>query len=66
MLLVAAVVAAAAAAAEAQSLEEKLAKKLESEFLKRVPWITDYTKALAESKKTGKPIFGYFTRSYSP
>jgi hypothetical protein len=66
VLLAAVVAVAAASAAEAQSLEDKLAKKLESEFLKKAPWITDYSKALAESKKSGKPIFGYFTRSYAP
>ena len=50
----------------AQSLEEKRDKKLASEFLKKAAWITDYDKAREESKKTGKPIFGYFTRSFSP
>jgi hypothetical protein len=47
-------------------LISKRDKKLESEFLKKADWITDYDKARAESKKAGKPIFGYFTRSYSP
>ena len=55
-----------AAAASAQSLEEKRNKKLASEFLKKAVWFTDYDKAREESKKTGKPIFGYFTRSFSP
>jgi hypothetical protein len=49
-----------------QSLEEKRDKKLASEFLKKAAWVTDYDKALEEAKKSGKPIFGYFTRSYSP
>ena len=53
-------------AAFGQSLEEKRDKKLASEYLKKAAWNTDYDKALAESKKSGKPIFGYFTRSYSP
>ncbi len=41
-------------------------EKLQSAFLKNAPWITDFDKAQAEAKKTGKPIFAYFTRSYSP
>jgi hypothetical protein len=53
-------------AASAQSLEEKRDKKLASEFLKKAAWFIDYDKAREEAKKTGKPIFGYFTRSFSP
>lgn len=40
--------------------------KLKSAFLKNADWITDYDKALAAAVESGKPIFGYFTRSYSP
>ena len=29
-------------------------------------WITDFDAAKAEAKRTGKPIFAYFTRTYSP
>ena len=29
-------------------------------------WITDFEEAKAKSKKTGKPIFAYFTRTYAP
>ena len=50
----------------AQSMEEKRDKKLQLPFLKKAPWTTDYDQALAASKKDGKPIFAYFTRSYSP
>lgn len=66
MVLAAAFAVALSSAAFGQSLEEKRDKKLASEFLKKAPWHTDYDKALAESKKSGKPVFGYFTRSYSP
>lgn len=66
IVLAAALVAAIGSSAFGQSLEEKRDKKLASEFLKKASWITDYEKALAESKKAGKPIFGYFTRSYAP
>ena len=47
-------------------LIEKRDNKLASAFLKNGDWITDYDKALAASTESGKPIFGYFTRSYSP
>ena len=40
-------------------------KKLQSEFLKKADWITDYDKAREAAKSGGKLIFGYFTRSYS-
>lgn len=66
IVLAAALVAAIGSSAFGQSLEEKRDKKLASEFLKKASWITDYDKALAEAKKSGKPIFGYFSRSYAP
>ena len=53
-------------AADAQSMEEKYKAKLQKEFMKKVEWVDSLEKAQAISKKTGKPIFGYFTRSYSP
>lgn len=65
-MLAAALAVAIGSAAFGQSLEEKRDKKLASEFLKKAAWTTDYDKALEESKKSGKPIFGYFSRSYSP
>ena len=65
-VLASVLVAALASAALGQSLEEKRDKKLASEFLKKAAWTTDYDKALEESKKSGKPVFGYFSRSYSP
>lgn len=49
-----------------ESNEQKRDKKLKSPFLQKAPWFTDFDKALAESRKSSKPIFGYFTRSYSP
>jgi hypothetical protein len=66
LALAAALAAGLGSAAFGQSLEEKRDKKLASAFLKKAAWITDYDKALEESKKSGKPIFGYFSRSYSP
>lgn len=58
--------AAICAVAAAQSLEERRDKKLREPWLRKASWITDYDKALEESRKSGKPIFAYFTRSYSP
>ena len=60
------VLALASAAAAQDGMEEKRDKKLKSEFLSKAAWITDYSKAREESKKSNKPIFAYFTRSYSP
>ena len=58
---------AVAGVARAQdSLEDKLQKKLKEPFLAKAAWVMEFEKAKAESKKAGKPIFAYFTRSYSP
>ena len=48
-----------------ESLKDKRDKKLKSPFLSKAAWITDFDKALEESKKSGKRIFAYFTRSYA-
>ena len=40
-------------------------QKLASEFLKKADWILDYDRARSDSKKTGKVLFAYFTRSYA-
>lgn len=56
----------ASAALAQETPEQKRDKKLQLPFLKKAAWFTDYDKALEESKKKGKPIFAYFTRSYSP
>jgi hypothetical protein len=47
------------------SLEKKRDDLLKEEWLKKADWITDYDKAREESKKTGKAIFAYFTRSFA-
>ncbi len=56
----------ASAAAAQDGMEEKRDKKLKSEFFSKAAWNTDFAKAREESKKANKPIFAYFTRSYSP
>lgn len=40
-------------------------EKMALEVFKKAPWTFDYDAARAESKKTGKPIFTYFSRSYA-
>ena len=65
ILTAAALLAGLGAAAAQESLEAKLEKKLKAPFLSKAAWITDYDKAREESKKGGKLIFAYFTRSYS-
>lgn len=40
-------------------------EKLAKEVFKLAPWTFDFDAARAEAKKTGKPIFAYFTRSYA-
>ncbi len=48
--------------------EDMIAKrddKLASDFLKNGDWTTDYDRARELAKESGKPIFGYFTRSYA-
>ena len=47
-------------------LKKQRDEKLAGDWVKKFPWITDYTKAKAESKKSGKVIFAYFSRSYAP
>ncbi|MCC6737526.1 MAG: hypothetical protein IT452_00655 [Planctomycetia bacterium] len=47
-------------------LKKKKEEVLKDAFLKKAPWNLDYDKALAEAKKTGKPVFAYFSRSYAP
>lgn len=46
-------------------LKKRKAHLLQEPFLKKGPWILDYDQALAAAKKSGKPIFAYFTRSYA-
>ena len=67
--MIAALLFATASLAAAQSqdqLKKKKEEALKEPFLKKAAWLTDYDKALAEAKKTGKPVFAYFTRSYAP
>lgn len=46
-------------------LQEKLDAKLAEEWVAQAGWISDYDKARETAKKSGKPIFTYFTRSYA-
>lgn len=51
---------------KAESDEEKLEKKLKTEFVKKGGWIVDFDEACKKAKEEKKPIFAYFTRSYAP
>ena len=48
-----------------EELVQKRDAKLGEPWLKAAPWFTDYDKALAEAKKTGKPVLAFFSRSYA-
>lgn len=47
-------------------LRERLEKKLASPVFQANSWHTDLAAARAEADRLGKPLFVYFTRSYSP
>ena len=49
-----------------ESMAGRLAKVEAREFLKKNAWFRDLDKAKAEAARTGKFIFGFFVRSYSP
>lgn len=51
--------------ASAQSMEQKRDEKLAKPVFKKAAWLFDYDAAREEAKKSGKPIFAYFTRSYA-
>ncbi len=68
MATLAAVLLLAAAQAQPPSQEQlkaNLEAKLKAPFLTKAAWLTDYDAAREEAKKSGKPIFAYFTRSYA-
>lgn len=67
MLLTALLLSVGAAPLMAQDdLVASRDEKLKSEFLKKAGWILDYDKAREEAKKSGKPLFAFFSRSYAP
>lgn len=57
--------ATAAVQGDQVALKERLTKKLAEPWVTKADWITNYDKAREASKKSGKPIFAYFTRSYA-
>lgn len=58
--------AAPVSAQNADRMKANFERKLDSEFMKKVDWITDYDAARAKAAKSGEVIFAYFTRSYAP
>jgi TRAP-type C4-dicarboxylate transport system substrate-binding protein len=43
-----------------------LEAKLQKPFMQNAAWQTDYDKARAKAKESGKLLFTYFTRTYLP
>ncbi|MHC4222473.1 MAG: thioredoxin domain-containing protein [Planctomycetota bacterium] len=65
-LRAAATLLALAAAAGAQDMEDRFKEKLAKDFVKNAEWVLDYDEAQEKAKETKRPIFAFFTRSYSP
>jgi len=58
-----------ASSRQAPSQEDLIGRrdaKLAEPWVKNAAWITDYDEAQRVANETGKKIFAYFTRSYSP
>jgi hypothetical protein len=51
---------------EQASLRKKFEEKVSHAWFKDGGWTDDYDAALARAKAEKKPIFAYFSRSYSP
>jgi hypothetical protein len=66
LALVLAASAALAGPPSQDQLKKQRDEKLGEDWVKKFPWVTDYTKAKEEAKKSGKMIFAYFSRSYAP
>jgi len=66
LLATAGLTASACAQASQEDLIVRREEKLASGWIKLADWVLDYDEAMAKSKQSGKPIFAYFTRSYSP
>ena len=47
-------------------LQKRYQEKVSKDWLKNAEWSLDLEDSLARAKKEGKPVFAYFTRSYSP
>lgn len=47
-------------------LQKRYEEKVSKDWLKKANWSLELEDALARAKKEGKPVFAYFTRSYSP
>lgn len=58
--------AAPAGAPAKDPLQVKYEEKLAEPWFKDGGWTDDYDAARAKAKETGKGIFAYFSRSYSP
>ena len=55
----------AAAQQGTADVQQLYKKKLESEFLTKAPWSTDYDAARQQAKAARHVLLAYFTRSYA-
>ncbi len=65
LLAAASLAGSACAQGSQEDLVAKREAKLAADWIKLADWVLDYDEARAKAKETGKPIFAYFTRSYS-
>lgn len=49
-----------------EELQKRYEEKIAKPWLKNAKWTIDLEDAKKQAQETGKPIFAYFTRSYSP
>ena len=56
----------AAEAQNSEALKRKYESKLAEAFVGKVKWAHSLEEAKKRARAEGKPILGYFTRSYSP
>ena len=59
-------VAPGVVAQDQEKMKANYAAMLEHDWYTGGGWTTDFAAAKAKAKETGKPIFAYFTRTYSP
>jgi hypothetical protein len=55
-----------AAQSDTAALQRKLDDKLKKEFVGKIEWARTLKEAKERAAREGKPILGYFTRSFAP
>ena len=64
--LVGAPAPAAAQGPSTDALRQNYQRKLEKPFVGKIEWVRTLAEAKERARAEGKPILGYFTRSYAP